>query len=411
MFTYAQRELRKGSFRGVEFETTSSDLIVGRRVQVFEYPQRDIPFVEDLGRSARTVKFTAFVVGQDYIERMNKLIGALEQSGSGTLIHPWLGQMTVTPKAVSSVKFTSRLRTASVTLEFIESGEYKFPTTEADTGSLTRQMANLVKDSAIANFVDNFNLDNVQDFVVSAVSGNLAEYMQLDAIKAVGTLFHFSDQISDIASDALSLVSGDPKVLANNIANALGLGSYVTTVNNWRRVSRQLSRLVRSEDLDKSNKERNISTTTASTIDAATKQIETLIRGVLVSNVVGASSLVGTSQDRLNESEAIQTMAYDEMISVRDDVLSAIDSEMLKATNDDVYKSLEQSRTAVWEDMTTRAERQARLIDFTPNVVMPALVLAYDYYGDASREGEIVERNNIAHAGFVPVKALKLLSE
>jgi prophage DNA circulation protein len=42
---------------------------------------------------------------------------------------------------------------------------------------------------------------------------------------------------------------------------------------------------------------------------------------------------------------------------------------------------------------------------------MPALVLAYDYYGDASRDSEIIERNNVKHGGFVPSEPLKMLNE
>ena len=61
-------QLRRASFRGVPFEVTSSNLSIGRRTQTFEYPQRDDPFTEDMGRSKRTIRITAFVVGYDYID-------------------------------------------------------------------------------------------------------------------------------------------------------------------------------------------------------------------------------------------------------------------------------------------------------------------------------------------------------
>ena len=60
-------ELRRASFRGVPFEVTSSDFKVGRRTQTFEYPQRDTPFTEDLGRSKRTITLTAYVIGAAYV--------------------------------------------------------------------------------------------------------------------------------------------------------------------------------------------------------------------------------------------------------------------------------------------------------------------------------------------------------
>ena len=103
-------------------------------------------------------------------------------------------------------------------------------------------------------------------------------------------------------------------------------------------------------------------------------------------------------------------MAYDDMIAVRDSLLSAIDNEMLKVSDDSVYSALSLAYLSVWNDMTVRAENKARLIDYTPEEIMPALVLAYDYYGDAARDTEIVERNGIRRPAFVPAKPLKLLS-
>ena len=92
-------------------------------------------------------------------------------------------------------------------------------------------------------------------------------------------------------------------------------------------------------------------------------------------------------------------------------MLAAIDAEMERVTDDAMYETLEQARSAVWADVTERAENNVRLVNFTPPEVMPALVLAYDYYGDATREAEIVERNNVRHAGFVPAVPLKFLSQ
>ncbi len=60
--------------------------------------------------------------------------------------------------------------------------------------------------------------------------------------------------------------------------------------------------------------------------------------------------------------------------------------------------------------MTTRARDSARLTTLTPHEVTPALVVAYDYYEDATRDADIVARNQIRHPGFVPPIALKVLT-
>jgi prophage DNA circulation protein len=89
-----------------------------------------------------------------------------------------------------------------------------------------------------------------------------------------------------------------------------------------------------------------------------------------------------------------------------------LDSEAVQpGTGDDVFLALQNARSATWDGIKTRAERRARLIDYVPAEVSPALVIAYEYYADARRDDEIVERNNIRHGGFVPANPIKLLSE
>ena len=60
-------KLRKASFRGVEFGVTDAEGEGGRRTVTHEFPQRDLPYVEDMGLA--TAKFTlqAFVLGADYM--------------------------------------------------------------------------------------------------------------------------------------------------------------------------------------------------------------------------------------------------------------------------------------------------------------------------------------------------------
>ncbi len=147
-----QSNLRPASFRGISFDVSRTILKVGRRVQVFEYPQRDMPFVEDLGRSARTVTVTAITSGSDYIGRMKRIISACEKAGSGRYVDPWLGTMTVTPKTMSSPIFDS-IRIATITLEFVESGEYRFPNSLIDTGSLCKAAAEKLNASALGHFL------------------------------------------------------------------------------------------------------------------------------------------------------------------------------------------------------------------------------------------------------------------
>ena len=144
-----------------------------------------------------------------------------------TEFHPWLGTMLVVPQASNNVSYNNSLRVASIDLVFVESGESKYPSNEKDKGFFSRSFADLVKNEAINDFVNNFNLDGVQDFVSASVAGDLSEFLELEELQTVSKLFGVSDALADLTSDAVSLVSKDPTVLANTLANTLGLSQLL----------------------------------------------------------------------------------------------------------------------------------------------------------------------------------------
>ncbi len=81
MASQLQPQLRLASFRGTAFQVNDADLGAGRRMQVHEYPQRDMPWVEDLGRATREISIEGFLIGTYYIAQANRLLAALEASG------------------------------------------------------------------------------------------------------------------------------------------------------------------------------------------------------------------------------------------------------------------------------------------------------------------------------------------
>ena len=84
------------SFRGAGFSVNGTDApIAGRRVAVHEYPGRDEPFVEDLGRRTKRWEIEAFVVGDDYAIARDRLIEECDMPGAGELVHPYLGSLQV----------------------------------------------------------------------------------------------------------------------------------------------------------------------------------------------------------------------------------------------------------------------------------------------------------------------------
>lgn len=403
-------QLRRASFRGVPFEVTSSNLSIGRRTQTFEYPQRDDPFTEDMGRSKRTIRITAFVVGYDYIARMKRLIAACEKPGSGRLIHPWLGSMEVTPTDLSAPVFESN-RVASVSLTFVESGKLQYPNALLDVGAKCLSAAQMLVNAEFDEFVRTFDLSGAQDFVKEAVGLDLQGILNSETVQSVCDAFDLADELATLSHDVITLAEGGADALFNRVLDTYGLQGFASTVHAWTDVSHRFRSLTQSSELNSAKPQAVASRTTSERIEKAKAAGQAMIRGLSVANMVVAASEIGTSNDRLDASTPVQTAPYDDLIAVRNEILEAIDEESLKVSSDPIYEALCESRSAVYEAITQRAENQARLVSFKPSSVQPALVLAYDYYGDASREAEIVGRNKIRHSGFVPAVELKLLNE
>lgn len=180
--------IRPASFRGVPFETEGTQSTFGRRNITHEYPQRDQPFIEDMGRSVRKFTVDAFVLEPDYLAKRDRLLAALEQGGPGTLIHPFYGSLDV---SVDSFSITENKRDggmASMSITFLESGTLQFPSPDLDTGAQVSSLAGSARAQIATDFTQRFSLLGQPDFVVDDAKAELQR--GFDAIKGslgVGT--------------------------------------------------------------------------------------------------------------------------------------------------------------------------------------------------------------------------------
>lgn len=142
--TVWQARLRPASFRGVPFGVEAESGSAGRRGRVHEYPFRDMPYTEDLGRRARRWRIQAFVIGDDADLQRDALISACEVKGAGELIHPTLGNLQVQVDPDTPIEWVERWdegRVIAVQLAFVEPGQLQFPTAGDDTQEATRSSA------------------------------------------------------------------------------------------------------------------------------------------------------------------------------------------------------------------------------------------------------------------------------
>jgi prophage DNA circulation protein len=98
--------LKRASFRSVPFHVDTGVRESGRRTVTHEFPKRNVPYAEDMGRRAREFTVRGYIIvypfddaddlhKKNYIPARDNLITALETDGSADLQLPLLGILNV----------------------------------------------------------------------------------------------------------------------------------------------------------------------------------------------------------------------------------------------------------------------------------------------------------------------------
>ena len=441
MSAYYKDSLRSASFRGINFQVSDTDLGAGRRVQVHEYPQRDVSWVEDLGRATRAISVEGFLIGSDYIAQANRLLAALESVGPGTLVHPWLGSMQVCLVQPARVRFDAGLGMATVSMSFVEAGDLSFPNPTQSTQAVSRLTADALAKAAISDFAKRFSVSGFQSFVSTAAQGHVAKILGFLGSGQVGQLVGLATSTANRVTQVMALVN-NPGVLGQTLLNVFDLSGAAGAVAAWSEAVKMITGISKSSSMQPPAATASV-TPSRQQIQINAVALYGLGRQLLLAQAVGISSLVGSDQDNtqaglaaltqqdqgtsgqttvlptgitvetiagITQPQAVsQQMTSDAMLAVRDLILSALDAEM-GVCGDATYDALQEARAAVYADITARAQSAVSLTTYTPVQTMPMLVIAYELYADATRDAEILLRNDIRHPGFVPPVPLSVLS-
>jgi prophage DNA circulation protein len=392
--------LREGSFRGAAFHIEGADQSGGRRLAVHEFPQRDGAMVEDLGRRPHGFDIDCLVIGPNYDQARDALIAALDAAGPGSLVHPYRGTLTLSVESWRARESKDDGGAAFFNITFISEGETR-PTQTADSGSAVEAAAVAASAEGQEGLQERFSVGGLPGFVAeggAARLGALADGLQ----GAMGRLRSAREAMSNIGlrianlrSGALTLVRQVP----NMGAAVAGLIADIRLLADTPRAAyRELRNLIGF-----STGEAAPGQTPARM--AERRNAEALDRQITLTASAEASRAVA----------AMTFDSYDDALEVREDLVGRIDAAALTfadAGDDGAYQALRVLGLAVVRDITARGGNLSRLYDYSPVSTEPVLVTAQRLYGDARRAEEIVERNRVAHPGFVPAgQRLEVLSD
>lgn len=373
-----------GSFRGARFVVPSADLEFGRRVQVHEYPLRDTPYAEDLGRKARRFSCEVSVDASlaadgDYISARDALIAAIEEVGPGTLVHPWHGSLRVTVVESSLRESTRDGGRATFQLTFVEAGEAVYPNTAVQTASRVDAAADAAIEATLADFVRIFDVNGLPGFVLADLEAELG--------RALGDIERWVSGITDAVAAEIRA--------PGNMVSAL-VGAVQRLFNVAGEPLRAVWMYESLFDAGQSSPAVPATTPTRVRQAASTAAVHAAVQRSAVIEACRASSLA----DYPARGDALAMRAT--LLDALDEQMEAVDPVTGAPISDDVYQALAAVRTATAEDLRVRGERLPDVSSVTLGAPMPALVVAYRVYGDAARDADIVERNHIRHPGFIP---------
>ncbi len=404
------KTLREASYEGIRFDVDSATLSFGRRTVTHEFPQRDTSYVEDLGKATRQFSIQGFIVGDDFIDRSKRLIDKIEsqvgtdrRANHGKLVHPWLGSLEVTPIDNPSITYDKAKRICTFTLTFLEAGNESTKKTTSWANKLLSKA-----DALYAKIFGDWTPDKIAGIVDDVTS-------QINSCAAVlsncqfAQMFNLGNDILEMGHDIATSLYNKKEQARSSLLGALGLSQYAQSTTDWKLASIKCTDAITLPVL----KPVNVASSTGTSkklsdkerINEAVDEIKKNFRLVLIANAMGAISMIGEDNDVDTDSNSKKTLSDEQILKIRNNLLDAIDAEMLIQGTDDNqdYLDLVDSYVAVYKYLTEMLNGDSGIETVTLKQSEPSFVLAYDKYGDSTRADEIAERNDVINPLFMPV--------
>ncbi|MGT3292712.1 DNA circularization protein [Yersinia enterocolitica] len=438
--------LHPASFRGVPFAVLTAEGVFGRRQAIHEYPYRDTAWIEDLGRATRRLTIRGFLIqssglytAPDVMTQRDSLIAACEMPDAGTLVHPTLGEMTVSIPE-SGLRLNEGAESGRVfefTLTIIESGLRVFSvTSSADAVSSIQSSWFGLASKSVATFI-------------ATVKGEVRSVTQtIRTLKS--TAAFWVNMVNSTTSEATNLGNvlrstlGRDRYGRFNHGTVGGSVSGATASVSTQSDTTDLSALVDQRMAVSVEGRASLAAATdalteAATVAAHANAVLAVVNAILAS---GASTLdlirmmqeltaINDDTFRPNPGDSntaaasyqliivlcagamvfaasqYQPESYDDAVDILTRVCDVVDGAALSAAdtgNDEVYQSLMTLRESIVTLLQQTGANLSRVEIVNFNRSLPALNLANRLYQDARRGDALVKMAAPVHPAFMPIR-------
>lgn len=391
------RRLIGASFRGVTFFVESSDRSGGRRTVTHEFPLRDDPYVEDLGRRARSFSIEGYVVGDGYVRQRDDLLSALEDvAGPGELVHPYHGRRRAICESVRVRESIADGGMAVLSIEFAEApAQGVVATEEPDLAEQVEESATAALAAAEVELVADFDVEGQPSFAIESLADHLDGVAE-DLGAALSGITMTTQELAALTAEvellrleASSIVRDPAEAMAAFRGVILAIGDALT--EEPRALLRALL-----DTYDLAELPLVEATTETRTRERANQEaLSAALRRVLL---VEAARVI----------PRVTYETHEDAVADRDELVALLD-EQAAAAGDAAYPALVGLRARVLRAVPGDAAL-ARVLTISRRVPVPSLLLSYQLYGSVEQEEDILARNRSRHPGFLS-GSLRVLSD
>lgn len=375
-----------GSLSGALFLVPDNSVEGGRRTAVHELPQADLPIVDDLGAKAKVFALTVWVDATldkhgDYITARNALLDVLDKPGPMTLVHPWMGRLSVSQAQPYRLSESwGNGGRATFTLNLVQdAGFVMAPTGATDTPSETKNAAGAAQAAASADFVNSWEVNTQPSWGLAALESDLTN-----------TLNGLENTVAGITNSVAAQIRA-PYNMASAIIGAVNkvAGSLAVPVNALNLYRSLFGAGDGAPAIVPSTPVRMQQATAAWSLHQLVQRA-----------AVGAAASLSSTMTFASSNDALATLTL--LLDAIDKLVLASNPATGAPIDDAVYAAFSTLRAAVLNDLRERGAQLPELVTYTPMATQPSLVLAWRLYGNSGRALEIVQRNNLRLPGFVP---------
>lgn len=401
--------IRPASYKGAAFGVSAGEKEAGRRSVLHEFPQRDLPFCEDMGSVPQKFTLNAFVLGNDYMGKRDALEKVLQDPQPGTLVHPWYGEITVAQFAPYKVSHSAQDGGIAIfTLSFVQAEAPSSPSPVVNQKLRAQEKAGITGLLSCDAFDAAFEVVGQTAHVVGEAYSAIS--------KAVSRVQAIMGGDIGVIADVLANLTGydlRPAILTGqalwNVFSSIGTASGKTgqsLASAWVTVAAQTVPVPQAANVG----------STRARIAANQSAVNAFVQRLAV---VEASKTLASQNLQANSRKEAQILreqymdAIDALLAPEGDPQApeASAAEFLppEPIPDALFAAILDTRAASLRVLAEAARSAPDVITHTPRVVLPSLTLVYSITGGVALEADFVARNNLSHPAFVPVQPLEVL--